>query len=417
MRPRYRDIVIAAAVSVAAPLFCKPAAAQSQADDNLSQFENLLADPNGVSANSNYAASLQTSGEATEARQVYQKVLSLDPNNVVAKAALAAPIASPTIAAATVALPPAAAAASQSGAQTNYILRFGSAYESNSARLPMGFGFNGYPDAVGFAEFTVNDTRQIGGITLQSNLDVYSNFHARYTPGDISYVNLDSGPIVQLGAAGKLRVAVGGEYVLEGQSPLPAGERIRQFEFDAGNMIFNWFPAQAQALQSVNLLVGYDNFRDSDRYRSGVVMHLTTPLVFNDVVAATHTQLIVTPGFVYNGADQPSLVPPLQPAHYAEGDLDVLTLTPLAEQKLGAARILGKVGIFADKQYYDSHDPIPTNDRQDIRMIPTAGVQFAGFLWPNVQLDLDYRYDRNFSNDAAQRFADHIVSLIATIRF
>ncbi|HXC29352.1 MAG TPA: hypothetical protein VNV38_15450 [Stellaceae bacterium] len=28
-----------------------------------------------------------------------------------------------------------------------------------------------------------------------------------------------------------------------------------------------------------------------------------------------------------------------------------------------------------------------------------------------------YRYDRNFSNDAAQRFADHIVSLIGTIRF
>lgn len=408
MRPRYRDVVVAAALGAAAGFPLQSAVAQA-ADDSLSQFESLLQNPNGVGANLTYAASLQAAGQTAEARQVYQKVLSLDPNNPIAKAALAVPApAAPAVA---------VAPEAPSGAQTDYTLRIGGAYESNSARLPPGLGFNGYSDAVGFAEFTVNDTRQLGGITLQSNFDVYSNAHARYTPGDVSYVTIDSGPLFDLGEIGKLRVAVGGEYVLQGQSPLPAGDHTRQFEFDAGNMIFNWFPARAQALQSVNLLVGYDSFRSSDSYRSGVVMHLTTPFVFDDALAATHTQLIVTPGFVYNGANQPSVVPPLQPAHYSEGDLDVLTLTPLAERQLGAARVVGKLGIFADTQYYDSHDPVPTNDRQDIQLIPLAGVRLVGFLWPNVQLDLDYRYDRNFSNDAAQRFTDHIVSLIATVRF
>jgi hypothetical protein len=413
VRPRYRVSVATAALGAWAVLSAVPATAQTaSADDGLSQYEAVLEDPNGVASNLSYAASLQATGLNGEAQQVYQKVLSLDPNNVTARAAL------PTIGASTSggALTTLGATPAASGTQTDYTLRFGIGYESNSAHLPPVFP-NGYGDAVGFGEFTVNDTRQLGGITLQSNFDIYSNAHARYTLGDITYATLDTGPLLNLGDNGKLRVAAGTEYVLQGQSSTSSNNVSREFEFNAGNVILNWFPASAQALQSVNLLVGYDNFRDSVGYRSGVVMHMTAPFVFNDLPAATHTQVIVTPGFLYNGANQPNVVPPLQPAHYAEGDLDVLTLTPLAEHALGAGRILGKLGIFADTQYYDSHDPIPTNNLQDIQLIPVVGVRFADFLWPRVQLDLDYRYDRTFANDAALRFTDHIVSLIATIRF
>jgi hypothetical protein len=411
VRPRHRVSVATAVLGVWAALSAVPATAQTaSAEDGLSQYEAVLADPNGVASNLSYAQSLQATGQNGEAQQMYQKVLSLDPNNVTARAAL------PTItsggALATLGATPAA-----SGAQTDYILRFGIGYESNSAHLPP-TSPHGYSDAVGFGEFTVNDTRQVGGITLQSNFDIYSNAHARYLLGDITYATVDTGPLFNLGDNGKLRVAAGTEYVLLGQSSTSAPtDVVREFEFNAGNMILNWFPARAQALQSVNLLVGYDNFRKSLGYQSGVVMHMTAPFVFNDLPAATHTQVIVTPGFLYNGANQPDVVPPLQPAHYVEGDLDVLTLTPLAEHALGAERILGKLGIFADTQYYDSHDPIPTNDLQTIQLIPVAGVRFAGFLWPRLQLDLDYRYDRTFANDAALRFTDHIVSLIATVRF
>ena len=371
-------------------------------DNSLSQFETLLQNPNEVAANLAYAESLQAAGQTEAARQAYRKVLSLDPNNATATAALAglgggvSPIAG--------------------GAQTDYTLRVGGAYETNSPRRPP--NFRGFDDALGFGEFTVNDTRQIGGVTLQSNFDIYSDFHNRYSPGDVSYVALDTGPIFDLNGPGQLRVAVGGEYVLQGQSPIPAnGDHVRQFEFDSGNVIFNWFPARAQALQSVNLLVGYDNFRNSESFRSGVVMRLTAPFVFYEVLP-THTQLMVTPGFVYNGADEPNVAAlALQPAHYSEADLDIMALTPVAEHQLGAERVVAKLGVFADAQYYDSHDPVPTNDRQDVRVIPLAGLRLVRFLGTPVQLDLDYRYDRNFSNDFAQRFEDHIVSLMATIRF
>ena len=412
MRRRHRTSVAAAVLCASLLPGYRAMAQTAAADDTLTQYESVLQDPNGVAANLSYAAGLQAAGQSTEAQQMYQKVLNLDPNNATARAAL--PSVSPGAGPAAIA----GAAPPPGGEQTDYTLRFGLAYQSNSALLPPVYP-RGYGDAVGFGEFTVNDTRRLGDITLQSNFDVYANAHARYTPGDIDYVTLDSGPVFDFGGAGKLRVAVGGEYLLQGQSPEPAsGAHIPEFEFDAGNMILNWFPARAQELQSVNLLVGYDHFAGGpDSYRSGVVMHLTAPFVFNDLPAATHTQVILTPGFVYNGANTPNVVPPLQPAHYEEADLDVLTLTPLAEHQLGAQRVLGKLGIFADAQYYDSHDPIPTNDRQDIQLIPVIGLRFVGFLWPRVQLDLDYRYDRNFSNDAAQRFADHIVTLMATVRF
>ncbi len=404
MRPRFRSITVAVALCAAAPYLTQPAASQTVAPDNsLSQFESLLQNPDGIAANLSYAQSLQAAGQTDEARQIYRKVLALDPNNATATAALAVLGGGP-------------APAVAGGAQTDYTLRVGGAYESNSARRPP--NFRSFDDAVGFGEFTVNDTRQLGGITLQSNFDLYSNIHNRYSPGDITYVALDSGPVFDLNSAGKLRVAAGGEYVLQGQSPIPAnGDHVRQFEFDSGNAIFNWFPPGKNALQSVNLLVGYDNFRNSSGFRSGVVMRLTAPFVFEEVLPI-HTELIVTPGFVYNGADESTITPlPLQPAHYNEANLDILALTPLAENQLGAQRVVAKLGLFADAQYYDSHDPVPTNNRQDIRTIPLVGMRLVGFLWTPLQLDLDYRYDRNFSNDFAQRFEDNIVSLIATIRF
>jgi hypothetical protein len=403
VRLRSRAGVMAGALCAAAPFLIEQSVAQTATPDNtLSQFETLLQNPNEIAANLAYAQSLQAAGQTAEARQIYLKVLSLDPNNATASAALA------TLGA------PAPAAMGQ--AQTDYTLRVGGAYETNSARRPP--NFRGFDDTVGFGEFTVNDTRQLGGITLQSNFDIYSDIHNRYSPGDISYVALDTGPLFDLGANGKLRVAAGGEYVLQGQSPIPAnGDHIRQFEFDSGNVIFNWFPPSKMALQSVNLLVGYDNFRHSASFRDGVVMRLTAPLVFDEVLPI-HTQVIATPGFVYNGADEPNtLLTPLQPAHYNEASLDILTLTPITDHQLGADRIVGKIGLFADTQFYDSHDPVPTNNRQDIRMIPLAGIRLIRFLSTPVQLDFDYRYDRDFSNDFAQRFEDQIVSLTATIRF
>jgi hypothetical protein len=401
VRRQFRACVTAATLCVVAPFSVQQSAGQVVLPDNsLPQFERLLQNPNEIAANLDYAQSLQAAGRTDEARQIYRKVLNLDPNNVTATAALAAlgggaPFPS-------------------SGAQTDYTLRLGGAYETNSARRPP--NFRGFVDEIISGEFTINDTRRLGDLTLQSNLDIYSNAHNRYSPGDISYFSLDTGPLFDLDVAGKLRVAIGGEYVLQGRSPIPAnGDHNRQFEFDSGNLIFNWFPPGKMPLQSVNLLVGYDNFRNSASFRNGVVMRLTAPSVFEEVLPI-HTQLVVTPGFIYNGADQPN-IPVRQPAHYNELNVDFLTLTPVVEHQLGAERVVVKFGVFADAQFYDSRDPGLPHTRQDFRVIPLAGIRLVRFLSTPVQLDLDYRYDRNFSNDFAQRFVDHIFSLTATLRF
>ena len=125
--------------------------------------------------------------------------------------------------------------------------------------------FRPFFDTLGFAEFTVDDLRQIGDLKLQSNIDIFSNIHNRYSPGNISYFAINSGPVFDLAGHGKLRTAIGGEYVLQGPSPID-DYRTRQSEFGSGNAIFNYAPPGNSALQSINLLVGYDNFRSSELF-------------------------------------------------------------------------------------------------------------------------------------------------------
>jgi hypothetical protein len=362
--------------------------------DSLTLFENLLRSPDEAQSNLAYAQALQAEGDVEEARRVYQKVLSLSPDNQAARYALATLGQGPL------------------EAQTDYTLRGGIAYESNSARRDS--AFRPFVDELGFAEFTVDDRRRLGDLDVQTNVDVYSNIHDRYSPGDVSYFSLDSGPIWDLGGYGKLRTAVGGEYVLQGVSPID-GDHSREFEFGSGNLMFNYFPPGPRYLQSLNLLVGYDQFRDSESFRSGPVIRVTAPFVFADL-APFQTTLLATPGYSHDGARQPAGTVD-QPAHFDELNLDFLSLTPLGENRFWSERIVGKAGLFLAGDAFDSHDVTVMHDRRDFRLIPLVGLRLVNFALPHIQVDLDYRYDRNFSNEFSERYEDHIVSLTFTYRF
>jgi hypothetical protein len=369
-------------------------------DNSLPLFESLLSNANDIQANLAYAQSLQAAGRNDEARQIYRKVLGLDPNNPTATTALAT-------------LGPGGQLAQP--AQTDFTLRWGGAFETNVPRRPPTFSNN--DGWVGFGELTVNDIRQLGDVLLQSNFDVYSNANTHFPSVEITYVAADTGPIFDLGANGKLRVAIGGEYLLQGSMVVQpnGGHGTRKFTYDALDAIFNYFPPQPMPLQSVNVLVGYDDFTHDQEFRSGVVLRTTAPMVFPELTP-WHTQLVVTPGFTYNGAQQSFGAP--RPARYNEINVDMLSLTPLATKQLGSDTVFGKLGFFADAQFYDSRDPTQSSsDRQDQRIIPLAGIRLVNFMGTGVQVDFDYRYDKNFSNDPSERFEDHIISLIGTLRF
>jgi hypothetical protein len=388
-------------VALAIPLLVGGAllggAAQAQgvpAQDSLTLFENLLRNPDEVQTNLAYAQALQAAGNIAEARREYQKVLALSPNNPTAIAALAY------------------LGQALTPAQTDYTLRVGGAYESNSARRDP--AFRPFTDELAFGELFVNDLRRIGDLNVQTNLDIFSNIHDRYSPADISYFSVDSGPIWDLGSYGKLRTAVGGEYVLQGASP-KTSEHLRRFEFGSGNLILNYFPAGTRHLQSINLLVGYDQFRDAESFRNGPVIRATAPFVFEGL-RPFQTTVLATPGYSHDGANQPPGTM-VQPGHFDELNLDILSLTPLAENRVWARRVLGKAGVFMAGDFYDSHDFTITHDRRDFRIVPLVGVRLVDFAYPRVQVDLDYRYDRNFSNEFVERYQDHIVSLTLTYRF
>jgi tetratricopeptide (TPR) repeat protein len=383
------------AISVVSCLSCAESLAEvPPTEDSLVLFEDLVRNPDDVKANLAYARALEADGRVEEARRMYRKVLALSPNDPSAAAALASLTQAAT------------------PAQTDYTFRTGGAIETNAARRDS--DFKSFFDTLGFAEFTVADLRQVGDVKLQSNLDIFSNIHNRYSPGDVSYFAVDSGPLWDLNGKGKLRTAIGGEYVLQGPSPID-GHRTREFEFDAGNVIFNYLPPGNTALQSVNLLAGYNNFRQSASFRSGPVIRLTAPILEEDLLPASAI-LLITPGYVLNGARQP-FGEPLQPAHYNEPNLDFISVTPLAENQLGSGRILGILGLFLAGDIYNSHSPGESGSRRDFRIIPRVGLRLLNFAHTPLQLDLDYRYDRNFSTEFVESYNDNIFSLTLTYHF
>ena len=364
-------------IAVVGWMLCGKALAEPPPDaDSLLLFEDLVRNPDDVKANLAYARALEADGRTAEARQIYNKILVLRPNDPTAAAALAS------------------LTEARAPAQTDYTFRTGGAIETNAARRDS--NFEPFFDTLGFAEFTINDLRQFGDVKLQSNIDIFSNIHNRYSPGNISYFAVDSGPLFDLQGNGKLRTAIGGEYVLQGPSPID-GHRTRQFEFDAVNAIFNYLPPGNTALQSVNLLAGYNNFRESASFRSGPVIRLTAPILEEELLPASSI-LLITPGYVLNGARQP-FGAPLQPAHYNEPNLDLITFTPLAENQLASGRVLGILGIFMAGDIYNTHSPGESGSRRDFRIIPRVGLRLLNFAHTPLQLDLDYRYDRNFSTE------------------
>jgi tetratricopeptide (TPR) repeat protein len=381
------------AVAAISRLSCDEASAQGvSTEDSLVLFENLLRNPEDVQSNLAYARALETAGQIDEARRIYRKILTLSPDNPSAAAALAALGQAPT------------------PAQTDYTFRTGGAIETNAARRDS--NFKPFFDTLGFAEFTVHDLRQFGDVKLQSNIDIFSNIYNRsFYPGKISYFAVDSGPLFDLNGRGKLRIAIGGEYVLQGPSPIDELET----QFVAGNLIFNYLPPGNTALQSVNLLAGYNNFGEESSFRSGPIIRLTAPILEEGLLPASSI-LLITPGYVLNGARQP-FGQPLQPAHYNEANLDFISFTPLAENQLGSGRVLGILGLFLAGDIYNSHSPGESGSRRDFRIIPRVGLRLLKFAHTPLQLDLDYRYDRNLSTEFVESYKDNIFSLTLTYRF
>jgi hypothetical protein len=119
---------------------------------------------------------------------------------------------------------------------------------------------------------------------------------------------------------------------------------------------------------------------------------------------------------VLNGARE-AFGASLQPAHYNEPNLDFITFTPLAENQLGSGRVIGILGLFLAGDIYNGSSPGESGNRRDFRIIPRVGLRLINFAHTPLQFDLDYRYDRNFSNEFAESYRDNIFSLTLTYLF
>jgi len=180
-------------------------------------------DPDNVNAYLQLARHYQALGQTENAKRLYQKALLLDPNNAEAKSALGQ-IGRP----------------STKGA-TYFELRLGVRYEDNAVRRDNSFLH--FDDVSGFGEIRMIDLRPLGKLEWQTEVDLFGVINNRYSPGDLGYGALNSGPVLQLESGAKVRVALGIDYAAKGPSPRPRNhDRELKHLFTGYEAIVSYLP-------------------------------------------------------------------------------------------------------------------------------------------------------------------------------
>jgi len=131
--------------------------------------------------------------------------------------------------------------------------------------------------------------------------------------------------------------------------------------------------------------------------------------------------LYVTPLLRFSSADgrgPASVVPgapyddPLYTADYLESGIRASYFVPVN----GPAALFG-VGIGYHHRWFGQNVAFSIDKRQDDFIEPSAHLIFPSLLAPNLDLRFDYRFEHNESNDALERFDNHVVGVHVVGRF
>lgn len=297
-------------------------------------------DPDNVNAYLQLARHYQALGQSENAKRLYQKALLLDPNNAEAKSALGQ-IGRP----------------SAKGA-TYFELRLGMRYEDNAVRRDNSFLH--FDDVSGFGEIRMIDLRPLGKLEWQTEVDLFGVINNRYSPGDLGYGALNSGPVFQLESGAKVRVALGIDHAAKGPSPRPRNhDRELKHLFTGYEAIVSYLPATKGAWRRLDLSVGYYDFVSFESFRSGPFAMLQAPFLFQSNLP-WNGKFQLIPRAKYIGANEGGFH---QAAEFYELGFSSLYLVPLDWSAITSNSIL-YVTIW-HKILRCAHRRIKTPNRKD----------------------------------------------------
>jgi hypothetical protein len=361
-------------------LFAVPAVA---AADELARLNaQILNDPANVEINLRYARLAEERGEPRKALAAYERVLAYDPNNAEAKSGLER---------IRVRILPAV---------TEIFTEFGAGWDSNPHQVPTGRR----SDVDLFGRMSVRDERNLWDTRWRTTGLFIGNLYRESSDLDYGYASAAIGPVYAVSPSFTMHPAIGGT-VSYFDHHLFYSEAFT-------SLIFEGY--QGGVVQTYRLRGGFRDFDNFFPASQGFFADATAKFAKPELLAAGDL-FIFSPWVRWSGVGGTFLVNTptvgvsndVQLGRYGEGGARVEYYMTLADWLVAGANF-----SFNQREYAKS--PLSAGGflkRRDDIYSPGASLIFRHVLSVPGDIRLDYRYERDNSNDPMSSYIDHIVTL------
>jgi hypothetical protein len=372
---RLRPFALAVFFLLAAPII-------AAADDLASLNTQIINDPTNIELNLRYARLAEERGEPRKALAAYERVLTYDPNNAEAKRGLEH---------VRVGILPAV---------TEIFTEFGAGWDSNPHQVPTGRA----SDMDLFGRVSVRDERNMWDTRWRTTALFVGNIYK--DSGDLGYAygSAAIGPVYAVGPSFTVHPAIGGTASYFDH---------HLFYSEAfASMIFEGF--DNGWVQTYRFRGGFRDFDDFWPSRQGPFADATAKFAKPEVLVPGDL-FVFSPWVRWSGVSGSFLVN--APNLFVGNDVQLgryLESGARVEYYMTLAHWLVAGVNFAYNERDYARSMLTSGDffhRKDHIYSPGASLIFRHVLTVPGDIRLDYRYERDNSNDPFSSYTDHVVAL------
>jgi hypothetical protein len=344
-------------------------------------YAQILRDPTNSALNLYYAKLAEETGKLRWALSAYERVLVNDPGNAEALAGLQR------------------VRRRLQPDTTQFVAELGAIGETNPRYLPSG----ARAEVQGLATLAMRDERTLADVRWRTTAAAYGLVHSNERDLDYGYFGAATGPVLDFIPGVLFHPALGGAATyFDGRFFYSEAAAMATFED-------NW-QGLYRAVRFRGAFREYDSFWPSRRgFYADAVGKFSFRLTAQDL-------LIVSPWVRWSDINGSVVTTPLlidvEPGAYIEGGGKFELYHGVFEWLLLGANV-----TLYERFYRSDIVGSLTERRHDFVVIPGAAVVFPNLLGFHRDLRLEYKFQRDFSNDPTIRFNDHIVAATVAARF
>lgn len=363
-----RGLLLAASATALAAL-ASPAAADALSD----AYQGVIANPVDSEANLHYALVAEGQKKWRLALAAYERILANDPDNAKAKAGLqrVRRIIQP--------------------AETQKTAEIGTQYDSNIFHQAGSGG-----DWTFYAKGRIRDERNWFGQRWRTTATAYADTHAENNNLDYMVAMFDIGPILDLN--GTMMAA----RPFVGAAVSGLGGRYYYSEVNFGGSVEGYLDG---AYQWARVRAGYRTFGDgvsTEGWYADASAHWARKDILND-----HDVFFVEPWFRWSGIDgdgYDALFNKVTPGRYVAGGAKFEY-----DARVNEWLTVGASFRLSERAY-------EFGGRRDFLIAPGAALMFSNIVSPQTDIRVEYEFQHNDSNQAANDYDNHAVTVSLVAR-